>query len=471
MPGLSSKPVAFVLIPIIMASVVLGIYFSSTNSGSLPQNKSSNVTLSNSASISATSPTTDASATSVSGGMVSNSSTDIGLKLSASVNEITLQSGHEALNVTFFVQNTLASINNVSKSSNWAIPALGNWSDTLFQCIGWGNLVIFRGFFTLTNISGAQDNALSLIQPGVFYNCSYYDFALYSFQPQSSQAKAYGADPMYSYGTTHLTRSDQVTGYYEANQSYVKLNRFVPPLPFPPGTYTIAAGDEWGQVALLHFAVTGQQSSTSTAVQTIGTTMQSGSAGSIYIYTTTSTYENPVLTSSRTFPYNDIASSFQLGNFTVRMVNNGTGYVAPSRNGTSTVYMGYVFAFNVTTPDRNITNELFFWTPSCSANLGIPCQSGSTWVLPQPENTTINYLLANLLILWYTNTTGLYVSFQEWDEVNITTVVTMFTSSSVASPCVSTLSTETITSVSSVPDTNTNGSATYAIWTTTFNRC
>ncbi len=53
-------------------------------------------------------------------------------------------------------------------------------------------------------------------------------------------------------------------------------------------------------------------------------------------------------TKGEVFLFNDIPYQFVLGNFTVDLVNNGTGYDTPQSNGTSTMFTGFVFAFNVT---------------------------------------------------------------------------------------------------------------------------
>ena len=402
-----------------MASTVAGVYFGSIYFGTTTTAQSQ------SSSTSTVWSTANTSTTEVSGAMVSNSTTNLGLKLFASVNTIT--NGNQILNITFLVQNTLTKVNNVTKGTTWALPLFENKTDTLYQCIGWGNLLVFGGFYSLNNISSAGSSVLPLFQPGVFDNCSYYDFGLYSFQPLSAEAKVYGVDVMSPYGTIKLLGTSQLSGAYVANQTYTRSYTFMRPLPFPPGIYTIAVGDEWGQIALLHFTVEGHV----TTVQSIATTMQSASAGSWYYYTTTSAYENVFLSSSRTFAYDKVpSSSFQVGNFTVLEVNNGTGYRTPS----GVIMTPFVFAFNATSPNRNTTNVYFVWRPPCSSNLGVPCMQDNSWALPSPENATIHYLVASLLIRFYTNTTGFYVNFQEWDEVTATGVVTVFTSATSNNP-------------------------------------
>ncbi|HZW56980.1 MAG TPA: hypothetical protein VFF30_11885 [Nitrososphaerales archaeon] len=474
---ITSKAIAFAVIPLIVASAVIGLYFASQNPTGSANSTNLNTNIST---------LTNTSTTIVEGNQVTNSSVNGGLKLFAAMNLITGESIGK-LNVTFLVENTLPQVNNVSKESNWAIPAFENKTATMFQCIGWGNALIFRGYYTAENISGAVNSSLMpLFQPGVFDNCSYYEFSHYSFQPASANATVYGQQGSPNdYGTRQIIASSMVAGYYTANQSYARLNKLVSPLPFPVGSYTIAVGDEWGQLAFLHFDVVLQQSEVSTTSlgQSVSTTpISSSGPNSSHYDEITVTSETPILTSNPAFDYDRIPYSLRVGNFSIRMVNNGTGYTIPPINGTSRMYTGYAFAFNVTSPDNATTNVVFEWTPPCSTNLGLPCQVNNKTVLPNPENVTVNYELASLLILWYKNTTGLYVSFQEWDEVQVTTITTLsFISSSIqgsssaegivssSSTCVYTLITETV--MQEQYFTNNGSTTTLSTYTTTYNPC
>jgi len=395
------------------------------------------------------------------------------------------QNGKESLNLTFLVQNTLVTVNNVSQQDNWTLPELTNFSYTLEQCIDWGNLVILNGTYSLANISQAPESSIMpLQQPGVFDNCTYYEFALYSFQPSSSSATEYGGGnqgQLFSYGTRPVIGGDEVTGYYQSNQSYTTLNKFLSPVPFPVGEYTVAAGDEWGQLALLHFSVTAQEISSTTISLSGGTTFENATISSVYFTKSTATVQSTVPTSNKTFAYDEISPSFWVGNFSIQLADNGTGYTSPPENDTSRMYTGFVFAFNITTPDRKTTNLVITWWPPCSKNLGLPCEQDNGWVLPQPENYSLVYdQLANLVVRWYTTPTGLFVTFQEWDTVNTTTVYTVTTDSppnpsndtaffTTNSLCFTSLTTATVIETSSVP--NSNGSTTTSLWTTTFNPC
>jgi hypothetical protein len=120
---------------------------------------------------------------------------------------------------------------------------------------------------------------------------------------------------------------------------------------------------------------------------------------------------------SKTFAFNQIPRNFTLGNFTIHLVNNQTGYEVPPMHGVSRVILGFVFAFNISLPDGVIINTYFGWWPPCSSTLGVPCQTNNQWVLPSLDNATIGYLTNNLYISWNVNSTGLYVAFSQGGPV------------------------------------------------------
>ena len=77
--------------------------------------------------------------------------------------------------------------------------------------------------------------------------------------------------------------SHSLAGYYFPNQGTPGSNEFPPATPFPVGVFTIAAGDEWGQLTILHFNVmqgskTNQTASFSTcqAVGRVNSTISTG---------------------------------------------------------------------------------------------------------------------------------------------------------------------------------------------------
>ena len=123
-----------------------------------------------------------------------------------------------------------------------------------------------------------------------------------------------------------------------------------------------------------------------------------------------------MLSASKTCSYDKIPSFTFVGNFSVQLMYGGTGFKSPHSNGTSTKFMGYTIACIVTSPAPKSTYPIFEWTPTCSSNLGLPCEQSYQTVLPSPENATVDYLVPHLVIFWYKNTTGPYVSFQEYNQ-------------------------------------------------------
>ena len=134
--------------------------------------------------------------------------------------------------------------------------------------------------------------------------------------------------------------------------------------------------------------------------------------------TSVSVIEHPFPNIEKTYDFDHIPYEFTLGNFTIHLTNNATGYITPLVNDTSTGYTGWVFAFNVTTPNGLTKYPFFLWSPPCSKGLALPCQQDNRLNLPNPENATIIYgNIADLFIVWNTNTTGLYVSFIQYEQV------------------------------------------------------
>ena len=177
----------------------------------------------------------------------------LALKLELSINSSRIQSG-QAVNISVSLFNTLSRINNVTGASGWAIPVLQNFSGDFFPCPAWESVLVSSGYYTQANISSSIPMNVSISSPSY---CPNLDFRNYVFQPNSSQAAAYGVFENSSGITynTALTSSNVITGFvslYESNSGNITISS----TPFSDGAYTIAAGDEWGQMVLLHFVVT-----------------------------------------------------------------------------------------------------------------------------------------------------------------------------------------------------------------------
>ena len=75
---------------------------------------------------------------------------------------------------------------------------------------------------------------------------------VYVFKPMSDRVSVYLGGQPYSNETASISAS--VNGFWTGGQGstgLAKLNQF------PAGVYTIVGADEWGNVLVLHFTVTG----------------------------------------------------------------------------------------------------------------------------------------------------------------------------------------------------------------------
>ena len=173
-----------------------------------------------------------------------------GLNLSLSLGS-TLISPGQAVSVSIDEWNTLPTENMVPSASSWPLQGL-----TLGPC-GTLNLPIgieiARGFYTSSNISGAQP--LQLSAPGI-YNCpailSY--ITAYDYEPYSDTATVVGScDPNPCF-TENVNSTTSVAGYWTTTSTFSN---------FTLGEYTVVGGDEWGSLVILHFTVVEGNSTTS----------------------------------------------------------------------------------------------------------------------------------------------------------------------------------------------------------------
>ena len=191
----------------------------------------------------------------------------LGLRLTLSVNSTTILS-QDAINITALVTNTLPTANNLTASNGWAIDGLsagpcdpGNTTNKLYFPVAIG---IFRGTYGLDNVSGAaqplfvwaavscpadyafkgnQSYPLTSITsysilPGND-NGTYVGNYIVSFSPQTL---AKGVFPIQTVDEAAIYAANG-TGFYDSLRSSL------------PANYTLVAGDEWGQLTLLHFSV------------------------------------------------------------------------------------------------------------------------------------------------------------------------------------------------------------------------
>ncbi|MGH9920514.1 MAG: hypothetical protein ACRD6W_16795, partial [Nitrososphaerales archaeon] len=107
---------------------------------------------------------------------------------------------------------------------------------------------LYSGTYTAWNVSQATPLQIYPVAP-----CPLFMRLVtgYLFQPASDLAVVLPGGP----NATAMQMSANVT----ATAVYASPS----PTPLEPGTYTVAAGDEWGSVALVHFTIGASASTTS----------------------------------------------------------------------------------------------------------------------------------------------------------------------------------------------------------------
>jgi hypothetical protein len=172
-----------------------------------------------------------------------------GLELQSTLNTTYLHSGKSIL-ITVNELNTLQRTLNISKESNWAISGL-----TLSPCgtfpLPFG-IEVFHGFYTQQNISAGS--GLGLFAPGTYGCPGILAVSHYVFQPAGSNVSIFAQGPngtsslcCYAHPGEPAPAADSlpISGYYSSGNFH----------SFETGAYTVAAGDEWGELVLLHFVV------------------------------------------------------------------------------------------------------------------------------------------------------------------------------------------------------------------------
>jgi hypothetical protein len=218
----------------------------------------------------------------------------IGLDLKLSLNSTLLATnGGIAVNITELnIRNTT---NKVNASRDWPIDnlALGPCGTVNYPM----GLEIFQGYYTQSNVSSARA-PLSIYQPGE-YACPMIlsNIGSYQFGPLSDNAQIYGSCSSGSCFQLNVTSEIDVGGYWSSHSSFSS---------FPSGTYTVAGGDEWGQMVILHFTVAPGTNFT------MSTTSSGSGQPSSSLYQTSN-----MMVYNKAYAYNDIPSIQFVGSFFV----------------------------------------------------------------------------------------------------------------------------------------------------------
>ena len=212
---------------------------------------------------------------SVTGTNVTNPSTN--LKFSMSLNSSSVQQG-SVLAASFDLYNVLGRANNLTGAADWQLTNASENSGL----VGWNcaqndlfRIEVVSGYYGLNNYSVGTPLDVFLWQPPYAFNqCAYYvrstnytapvlsvppnDQNYYIFRPSSNVAwwvtssglAALSSPCVPSNGTLHCSRTagqDAVMG----ETMILETRLFAKSI----GTFTVIGGDEWGDVAALHFQV------------------------------------------------------------------------------------------------------------------------------------------------------------------------------------------------------------------------
>jgi hypothetical protein len=171
-----------------------------------------------------------------------------GLDLSLSLDSATYHPGEEVA-ITVDEKNTLSTPNSVITADKWLVNGLGvGPCGVLNYPFG---MAIFQGSYTSADISSAAP--LQIYQPGE-YHCPMIlaDISSYVFQPLSDTAAVF----QMSESTAVFDDMEMSTEFEPAPTGYWASDNFNAAFSdFEPGIYTVAAGDEWGTLVIVHFTV------------------------------------------------------------------------------------------------------------------------------------------------------------------------------------------------------------------------
>ena len=194
---------------------------------------------------SSVSSTSSTSASSASKATVSDEGLGIELALSVSPS----QGPHAtSFDVNATVWNTLSRTNNVTGVNDYngvQFNPLCNTAPVTFE--------VLKGYYTVGNftsgtvvtIHGVQ-NMMCVVPASAL---SFYVFQANSDVFTGPLPRLGGQASPASMTTRTATAATSLVDVYSSG--------FADPEPFPPGTYTVVAADNWGQVAAVHFSVSG----------------------------------------------------------------------------------------------------------------------------------------------------------------------------------------------------------------------
>jgi len=176
-----------------------------------------------------------------------------GLSLRLTINTTVLTRGQN-LSVSISEYNSANTLQNVSVAAHWPISNL-----TLYPCgrIGYPfGVAVLRGNYEEGNLS--LGTTLQIVESGSQSCPSTPGFNNYYFEIHSDKAALSGdCTPSVSCGQPYnASQTIAITGYWTGGAP-IPMEPLTPSVlhPLQHGEYTLVAGDEWGNEAILHFVV------------------------------------------------------------------------------------------------------------------------------------------------------------------------------------------------------------------------
>jgi hypothetical protein len=169
------------------------------------------------------------------------------LRLSMSISNTTVPYG-QSFNVYLDLWNILNTNNTVNAKLNWSFPLTPSPCQWLYYPIAFA---IYKGYYTASNLSIAS--AVPLYPMLGAFNCPADPYLTsYTFSPNSNNAT-------FTQGSSSFPEPVEievpVSGFYGIYWLGGFLSLSDNLQSFPPSVYTVAGGDEWGQMVILHFKV------------------------------------------------------------------------------------------------------------------------------------------------------------------------------------------------------------------------
>jgi len=192
----------------------------------------------------ATTSTASQSSTSIqTSGSYTSSSKNLELRLWANASSTGGANGNVTVSIRVDEYNTLATANNVSRATDWGLEglSLGSCGEQAYPF----GVALYTGTYTVANVSQATPLRIYPVVP-----CPLFIRLVtgYLFQPASDMAVVLPSGPNAT--TTPMSANVTATSVYGIGGAPSSS-----PTPLPPGTYTVAAGDEWGFVVVLNFTI------------------------------------------------------------------------------------------------------------------------------------------------------------------------------------------------------------------------